>query len=98
MNTPNKLVELWVHHCEDRGVMDGQGYPVARPGPAGIPSSEKITVWTSKEAVLAFCKKKKMLAEDKGDVVEVTFPGEVSPFTKAPIPPLRFTKLVLSWD
>lgn len=100
MNTPSRLVEFWVHHGEDRGVLDGKGFPVLSPGPAGIPASEKVTVWTSREAVLAFCKKKKMnvvAGAVEGDVVVVTFPGEVHGVSGLPVAPLRFSRVVLGW-
>lgn len=86
------MAEFWVHHSEERGILDGRGVPSIHVRPDGgfSSTSVQITVWTSREAVLAFCQRKKMLiTRDEEDLVQAEFPGE---------PPSRWTRVQLNWS
>lgn len=65
-------MRFWVHIDDKGDLLDGGGYPAEMEKP-----SEKATVWTSKDAVLAFCKRKFKgeSVRDLGARIEVDLPS-----------------------
>jgi hypothetical protein len=70
-------IKFWVHTCSTTDFpLDGRGFSTEGRGP-----STKVTVWKSKDAVLAFCERKfkdKQIV-DHGNRIEIDYRNSNSP-------------------